>query len=464
MNNFINRQRELEQLEQQFDSQSATLTILYGRRRLGKTALLREFAQNKPHCYFMADRAAEPDLRRSLATTMAEALAEPTLNAVEYSSWYDLFAAFDRFRSNNKRIVLILDEYQYLCQVQSAFSSFIQKWWDEHWKQSNICLILCGSVTSMMYKETLASSAPLYGRSTAQLLLRPIPFQYLNEFLPSKSAIQLVEFAALTGGVPRYLELASSYPSFKKALTALVLHPDGVLHNEAKQLLQDEIQTPNICWSILHAIGSGASRISEIAGRVQQPANQLTRYLDLLKDLCLVQRETPVLESNPAKSKKGIYTVSDSFCRLYFGAVYPYSSFFEFGEIEQAYPRIQPIIETHIANVYEDICRNWVQTRALEFDAARIGRQWSTKYEIDVAATNTDSELTVIGECKWSTKKLGLPVLRDLDAKAEDNALPLAPNCKRILFSKSGFTNDLIERSVDNSALTLVDIRRLTEA
>jgi uncharacterized protein len=125
--------------------------VLYGRLRLGKTFLPRQFAADKPHCYFMADRAGEPDLRRSLAL----ALDEPTLGAAEYGSWYDLFAAFDRFRPAGKRFVLIFDEYQYLCQVQPAFSSFLQKWWDEHWCRANLMLILCGSVTSMMYKETL---------------------------------------------------------------------------------------------------------------------------------------------------------------------------------------------------------------------------------------------------------------------------------------------------------------------
>ena len=349
MNNFINRDVELAQLESQYAVDSGTLVVLYGRRRLGKTALLRRFAEDKPHCYFMADRAGEPDLRRSLARAMALALNEPVLEAAEYASWYDLFAAFDRFRPSDQRFVLIFDEYQYLCQVQPAFSSFLQKWWDEHWSQANLVVVLCGSVTSMMYRETLASSAPLYGRASAQLLLRPIGFSHISQFLPGKTGTQLAEFYALTGGVPRYLHLASPYPNFREALSALVLHPDGILHNEARQLLQEEIQTPNQCWSILSAIGSGANRISEIAARTGQPANKLTRYLDLLKDLHLVRRETPVLEQNPAKSKKGIYVVSDPFFRMWFGAIYPYMSFFEFGETEPAYFRIEPIISKLMA-------------------------------------------------------------------------------------------------------------------
>ena len=455
MNKFINRESELAKLESQYAVDSGSLVVLYGRRRLGKTSLLRKFAADKPHCYFMADRAGEPDLRRSLARAMALALEEPTLGVVEYSSWYDLFAAFDRFRPAAKRFVLIFDEYQYLCQVQPAFSSFLQKWWDEHWQSANLLLILCGSVTSMMYRETLAASAPLYGRSSAQILLKPIEFCHLGSFLPSKSDTELVEFFTLTGGVPRYLDLASGYPSFKAALAALVLHPDGILHNEARQLLQEEIQTPNQCWSILHAIGSGANRISEIAGRTGQPANKLTRYLDLLKDLHLVRRETPVLEKNPAKSKKGIYVVSDPFCRLWFGAIYPYMSFFEFSEAELAYSRIEPLIAKLVAERYEEVCRQWIRERAVDFNAASVGRQWSSAYEIDVAAVNSEFELTVVGECKWSDHKLGIAVLRDLEQKVAIQNLPVAADCRYILFNKAGFTSELEELANRNNNFIL---------
>jgi AAA+ ATPase superfamily predicted ATPase len=456
MNNFINREAELAQLESQYAIDSGTLVVLYGRRRLGKTCLLRHFAVDKPHCYFMADRAGECDLRRSLAKAMALAIKEPVLETAEYASWYDLFAAFDRFRPSDQRFVLIFDEYQYLCQVQPAFSSFLQKWWDEHWCRANMVLILCGSVTSMMYKETLSGSSPLYGRSSAQLLLRPIGFSHISKFLPDKNYTERVEFFALTGGVPRYLRLASPFRSFKEALAALVLNPDGILHNEARQLLQEEIQTPNQCWSILNAIGSGANRISEIAGRTGQPANKLTRYLDLLKDLHLVRRETPVLEKNPAKSKKGIYVVSDPFFRIWFGAIYPYMSFFEFAQTEPAYSRIEPLIKKLVAECYEEVCRQWIRERALDFNAASVGRQWSSGYEIDVAAVNTKFELTVVGECKWSENKLGISILRELEEKIRSYNLPMAEDSSYILFSKSGFTSDLEELAAGKKNIVLV--------
>jgi AAA+ ATPase superfamily predicted ATPase len=307
----------------------------------------------------------------------------------------------------------------------------------------------------MMYKETLAASAPLYGRASAQILLRPIGFSHISKFLPDKTCTERLEFFALTGGVPRYLHLASPYPNFKEALVALVLHPDGILHNEARQLLQEEIQTPNQCWSILNAIGSGANRISEIAGRIGQPANKLTRYLDLLKDLHLVRRETPVLERNPAKSKKGIYVVSDPFFRMWFGAIYPYMSFFEFAEMEPAYSRIEPLIGKLIAECYEEVCRQWIWERALEFHAASVGRQWSSAYEIDVAAVNEKFELTVVGECKWSENKMGISIFQKLEEKLIAHKLLLAENCRFVLFSKSGFTSDLEKLAAEEKNIVL---------
>jgi AAA+ ATPase superfamily predicted ATPase len=188
-----------------------------------------------------------------------------------------------------------------------------------------------------------------------------------------------------------------------------------------------------------------------------QPANKLTRYLDLLKDLHLVRRETPVLEKNPAKSKKGIYIVADPFFRMWFGAVSPYMSFFEFAEIEFAYSRIEPQIGKLFSECYEEVCRQWVRERALEFDAASVGRQWSSAYEIDVAAVNTKFELTVVGECKWSENLMGLSVFRELEEKVAIQNLPLADGCRYVLFSKSGFTPELEKLAGEEKNIVLAD-------
>src|ERR1035437_3389806 len=161
MNKFINREAELQSLHDDYARPGSSLYILYGRRRLGKTTLLRQFAARRPAVYHMADRSAESDARRLLSGSMAMGLRESTLQSSDFSDWYALFAAYDRLRPSGKTI-LILDEYQYLCEQQPAFSSMIQRWWDEHWQHTPIMVVLCGSVLSMMYRETLARSSPLF--------------------------------------------------------------------------------------------------------------------------------------------------------------------------------------------------------------------------------------------------------------------------------------------------------------
>lgn len=444
MNMFVNRERELDSLNRVYQQPTGGLVVLYGRRRLGKTSLLREFSRDKLCVYYMADQAAELSQRNAMARVMAVALNEPLMEQVRYTAWYDLFAAFDRLRHADRKMVLIIDEYQYLCKAQPAFSSFLQKWWDEHWQNEPILLILCGSLTSMMYRETLAHSSPLYGRASGQILLRPLGLQHIPEFVSEPTDERCVERYALCGGVPRYLELLSKAADFESALLDGVLNPNAPLHVEARILLQDELDVPNVCWSLLEAIASGSSRISEMAARLAQPANSLTRYLALLRDLSMVEREVPVAEKNPSKSKRGVYVIKDSFLRLWFGCVYPYESFFEIGNADAALHKLQPLLSRHIELTYEMLCREYVQTHPeLVPETVRVGRQWGAHYEIDVAGVNARGCFTLLGECKWSRQKVGLSVLKNLQKKAQAQNLPLAAGVQWVLFSRSGFSDDL---------------------
>lgn len=450
MNKFINRQSELKMLEKQYKSGSGNgnLIILYGRRRLGKTALIKEFIRNKKSAYYMADRAAEKAQMSSFLLAVSESISEPTLASASYSTWYDIFAAFDRLRPKDEKFILVIDEYQYLCQTQPAFSSFVQKWWDEHWQNQNIILILCGSVASMMHRETLSASAPLYGRASATILLKPMKFRSLNEFFKrEQDTSSLVEFFSLCGGVPRYINLVSNYENYITALEELVLSPEGVLYSEAKNILRDEISVPNVCWSILNAIASGSTRISELGARLSLPANQLTRYIELLIDLQLVRRTVPVLESNPLKSKKGVYSVCDPFFRLWFGTIYPYESFLEIGKSKMVLQRIRGRLINHIANCYEDICAENIMSDTQASSCLKIGRQWAGNYEIDIAGVDEQGKLALVGECKWTAQKVGVALLHELREKVMGNSLPVSENCKYILFSKTGFSEELIEKS-----------------
>ncbi len=457
MNNFINRKSELKSLEELYaSSEKGELVVLYGRRRLGKTALIKQFITGKASAYYMADRAAEKAQMAAFALILSESISEPTLSAASYSSWYDLFAAFDRVRRKEERFILVIDEYQYLCQTQPAFSSFLQKWWDEHWQNQNLILILCGSLTSMMFKETIASSSPLYGRASSSILLRPLSFSHLGNFFKTDlSDNELVEFYALCGGVPRYMNLVSKYSNYMVALENLILRPEGILYSEAKNILREEISVPNVCWSILNAIAGGSTRISELGAKLSLPANQLTRYMDLLKELQLVRRIVPVLESDPQKSKKGIYTVCDPFFRLWFGTIYPYESFLEIGNTSLVLRRIRERLTNHIAKCYEELCTERLLSVEDDMQCLKIGRQWGKNYEIDIAGADEEGKLSLIGECKWSNHKVGISLLKELQNKILENSLPVSKNCRFIFFSKSGFTDDLIKLSKEDKTIVL---------
>ena len=454
---FTDRRQELEYIENMYRQQGAQLLVVYGRRRLGKTTLLRKFAENKPTVYYMADRGGVQSQRDALARAMAAGLDEPMLASARFDAWYSLFESFDRMRPSDGKVVLIIDEYQYLCQADKAFSSYLQKWWDEHWKDQKLLLILCGSVTSMMHRETLAHSSPLYGRSNGNILLLPIPYTDIREFCAGKTQTALVERYALCGGVPRYLELLEPFTEFSQALEKGILNKLSPLYREARNLLVDEVDVPNTCWSILEAVSGGATRISEIASKLRLPANQLTRYLALLRDLSIIGREVPVCEKNPIKSKKGVYKVTDPFLRLWFGCIYPYESLFEFGNIDEGIKKIQPQLDRHVAGAYEELCRLYAGQRMARFKCVRIGRQWGRHYELDVAGVDTTNRLRLAGECKWSERKVGLSVLRELQGTVKEAGVPVSEQLQYMLFSKSGFTGEIKEQADTQDNLQLIE-------
>lgn len=459
MNKFINREVELASLQRVFALEGGSMYILYGRRRLGKTTLLRNFTENIPSVYHMADRGTERDAIRLLAQSMAEALGEPTLSSASFDDWYSLFAAFDRVRSNEK-ICLIIDEYQYLTEIQPAFSSIVQRWWDEHWSSQNIMLILCGSVLSLMYKETLSRESPLFGRRTAQWLIEPLRFKHIRSFAPKLSAQNLIELWSLTGGVPRYLELAKNAKGLNDALLELVLSKDGPLYAEARFLLQEEVTVANVYWSLLHVIGSGASRISEIAGRLAMPANKLTRYLAALQDLGYVRRIVPVTEKDPQKSKCGLYQIVDPFLRLWFGVISRYESLIEFGRGNDALSLMKPALASHIAWCFEVVCRQYIEDHAVEFGIVKVGSCWDRHHEIDVVGVDLDGDIVLAGECKMTKRPTGISVLNEL----KDKILHFFKNEEKdiclMIFSTGGFSEALSRRAAD-SGVQLIDIEKI---
>ena len=460
MRRFIDREQEMATLQSEYDRDGSALVVLYGRRRVGKTTLISEFIKNKKALFFLASEESESQNRLAFQEKVADFLNSDLLKNVEVKSWDVLFRAITDTHFDSKPVI-VLDEFQYLGKSNPAFPSVFQRIWEEILKDRQVMVILCGSLISMMQSQTLAYDSPLYGRRTAQIRLKQIPFAYYHQFFPDKSRKELIEMYAVTGGVPKYIELFSQSKDIYSAIETCVLNRSGYLYDEPHFLLQQEVSEVGSYFSIIKAIAAGNTKLSAIAGVLEVKSTSLTKYLKTLIDLDILEREVPVTEDSPEKSKKGLYKIKDNYLRFWFAFVYPNMSFIESGHGRIVMDKIRKsLVRNHIAFVYEDICRERMWEINAEgvwpFYFSKLGRYWDSKEEIDIAAIDPDGKNLILGECKYWQEPVGVSVLRELEAKAKTVSWEKE---KRktwfVLFSVNGFTEDLRAEAAARTDLRL---------
>lgn len=448
MRRFVDREQEMATLQSEYERDGSALVVLYGRRRVGKTTLISEFIKNKKALFFLASEESESQNRLAFQEKAADFLNSNLLKNVEVKSWDVLFRAIMDTHFDSKPVI-VLDEFQYLGKSNPAFPSVFQRIWEEILKDRQVMVILCGSLISMMQSQTLAYDSPLYGRRTAQIRLKQIPFAYYHQFFPDKSRKELIEMYAVTGGVPKYIELFSQSKDIYSAIEKCVLNRSGYLYDEPYFLLQQEVSEVGSYFSIIKAIAAGNTKLSAIAGVLEVKSTSLTKYLKTLIDLDILEREVPVTEDSPEKSKKGLYKIKDNYLRFWFAFVYPNMSFIESGHGRIVMDKIRKnLVRNHIAFVYEDICRERMWEINAEgvwpFYFSKLGRYWDSKEEIDIAAIDPDGKNLILGECKYWQEPVGVSVLRELEAKAKTVSWEKE---KRktwfVLFSVNGFTEEL---------------------
>lgn len=460
MKTFVDREQEMETLQSEYERDGSALVVLYGRRRVGKTTLISEFIKDKKALFFLASEEAEVQNRNSFKDKVAEFIDSDLLRSADVKTWDVLFKAIVDTQFESKPVI-VLDEFQYLGKANPAFPSIFQRIWEELLKDRQIMVILCGSLISMMESQTLAYGSPLYGRRTAQIRLTQIPFAYYHEFFPSKSRRELIEMYAVTGGVPKYIELFSESKDIYSAIGKCVLNRSGYLYDEPHFLLQQEVTEVGSYFSIIRAIAAGNSKLSAIAAVLETKATSLTKYLKTLIDLDILEREVPITEDNPEKSKKGLYKIKDNYLRFWFAFVYPNMSFIESGHSRIVMDKIKKsLIKNHIAFVYEDVCkeRMWDLNAegAWPFNFTKLGRYWDSKEEIDIAALDPDGKNLILGECKYWAEPVGISVLRSLEAKA--NSVSWNRDDRKVwyvLFSASGFSENLMKEAEFRADLLL---------
>ena len=460
MRRFVDREQEMATLQSEYERDGSALVVLYGRRRVGKTTLISEFIKNKKALFFLASEESESQNRLAFQEKAADFLNSNLLKNVEVKSWDVLFRAIMDSHFDSKPVI-VLDEFQYLGKSNPAFLSVFQRIWEEILKDRQVMVILCGSLISMMQSQTLAYDSPLYGRRTAQIRLKQIPFAYYHQFFPDKSRKELIEMYAVTGGVPKYIELFSQSKDIYSAIEKCVLNRSGYLYDEPYFLLQQEVSEVGSYFSIIKAIAAGNTKLSSIAGVLEVKSTSLTKYLKTLIDLDILEREVPVTEDSPEKSKKGLYKIKDNYLRFWFAFVYPNMSFIESGHGRIVMDKIRKsLVRNHIAFVYEDICRERMWEINAEgvwpFYFSKLGRYWDSKEEIDIAAIDPDGKNLILGECKYWQEPVGVSVLRELEAKAKTVSWEKE---KRktwfVLFSVNGFTEDLRAEAAARTDLRL---------
>ena len=455
--NFVDRIEETARLRDALSREKSSLVVVYGRRRLGKSTLIKRVLLDSD-VYFLADRSEGQHQRTLLAKVVAQVF--PDFDKLTYPDWESLFRALN-YRTD-KRFTLCLDEFPYLVEQSPELPSVLQKLVDE--KQLKYNLVLCGSSQNMMYGLFLDSTAPLYGRADEIMRLTPIRLPYIQEAL-NLDAVSAVEEYAVWGGVPRYWELRENRNSLSDALWHNILSINGTLYEEPIKLFQDDVKDIVKTSTIMSYIGSGANRLSEIAARCNEPATNLSRPLKKLIDLGFLEKDVPfgIDEKN---AKKSLYKIADPFMAFYYQFVVPNRSFIELGRrlpLEQA---LAAHFSEYVSMHWEKLCRDAVTGNMVNGIVYGKAKRWwgpllnedkkPEQIEIDVMAESLDKKYLLVGECKWTNQENGKQLTAELLRKA--NLLPFTKNYNilPVLFLKNAPKDDVRNTMLPESVVELM--------
>jgi AAA+ ATPase superfamily predicted ATPase len=449
MMQFYNRDSELALLGElsQRAAQFAQFTAIIGRRRVGKTELVRQHLQHlESGIYFFVDKRPSPALLREFSDRLK--LSIP--HAPAFSDWKDFFV-FLCAEAQRKPMVIVFDEFQNFLAVDPAIYSILQGVWDAWHKQSAMHLIAIGSVIGLMKHVFQDAKEPLYGRLTQEINLGPLPLEAVCQIgidLGFQSAIDRLILYGIFGGMPRYYEIMESLGLGGQPIAAILqralFSSFAPFRNEVREIILTEFGSSSHTYiAILEAIATGKTRLSEIAGPVGISATSLSKYMRELADIFeLVEREVPVTE-NSWRSKKSRYKIRDPFITFWMRFVYRQLSLYEAGDYRYFLDRLDTQLSVFMGFAFEIIVKELCQTlnrrRKAPIIFHRLGRWWHRNLEIDLVGLNAETGDTLFVECKWTSSPIDMDVFRDLERKAK--ALSIKPEqCFYLLASKSGFS------------------------
>lgn len=461
---FIGRENELNILNKLYNSDRFEFAVIYGRRRVGKTALISEFTKNKDTIFFTG---VETNAKQNL-DNFSRCIMEYNTGIAVDSSFYSFQSALEYVfeLAKAKRIVLVIDEYPYVARASKSLASTLQLLIDKNKDNSKLFLILCGSSMSYMEDHVLAYKAPLYGRRTAQFKIKPFDFFESCRYFTKLSSIDKALAYGIVGGTPQYLMQLDDNLSIEENIKNTHLNPTSSIFEEPNNLLKQEVREPAIYNAVITAIATGSSKINEISNKIDEDTSVCATYIKNLITLGIVKKELPYGEKS---GRKTIYSIEDNMFRFWYRFVPQNISIISRGATELAYKRVSSELSSYMGGVFEDICRQYLWKLLLEGKCAvnfgDIGRWWGTnpktksQEEIDIIGADKDAAL--FGECKWTNEKVDLGVLETL---VERSTLFSYKRTHFYLFAKTGFTKGCIDRANQLGNVTLVTYEDMLKA
>jgi uncharacterized protein len=468
MSKFVGRQRELEELNRIISQSDAQFILVYGRRRVGKTTLLLNWAEQsgKPFIYWVASRDTPTQVRLGF-TRAVWRWAHPESQAVpRFDSWEDAFEMTAQLIGDQSMIV-ILDEFSYAAESDHSLASHLQAAWDHLFKDRRASIVLSGSHIGMMV-NLIGYQAPLYGRFTAQLPVDPLSFTALGDFLPRYTAAERVAVYAVTGGVPAYLERFDDRRSLSENIRELFMQRTSIFRTEPFFLIGDVIRRETQTYeAVLKSIAAGNSTPHEIGNSLGISSSYLSPYLKQLEELHLVKRRIPATTPPERResTKTSQYHLIDPYLRFYFRFIAPNADLVEQELSTILWERITDQFRAFVGmTTFEELCCEWVlakaRARALPIDPEVVGSHWSADAQVDVAAVNWHEKAILLGECKWGVDAVGRSVVRELIDKAPKVVPGEGWQVHYIYFARAGFTDAAIQEAQKVGAL-LVDLETL---
>ena len=461
---FVGREKELKDLQTLYQEERFQMFVLYGRRRVGKTALLQEFCKDKETIFYSAEQSNRKINLDKFSEQIFAYYGEENLQP--FSSWEKAFLYIEEQQAG-KRLMVVLDEFPYLVQQDAQIMSTLQHLIDHKLCHGRLFLVLCGSYMGFMEKEVLGSKSPLFGRRTAQLKLTPFDFFDARKLMEHYPPEEQMLFYGMFGGTAMYLNRLDEGKTLRENVTDLFLKPTGYLYEEPLLLLRQEVQEPGIYYSVMEAVAQGAVRANEMAQKTGEEAAKCLKYIHVLNELGMIYKEVPLGEKQT--SRKTIYGISDFMFRFWFRYVSDNRTLLETGAQDVVWEkRVKPDLNHYMGLVFEKICKEYLLRKnsrgELPLLFTKIGRWWGTdkkkhsQVEIDLVAQDRQSFL--FGECKWRNEKTDYSVLQTLREKADIYAPEREQTCY-FLFSKSGFTDAVEEAAKETENLFLISMEDL---